>query len=172
MTVSLTRAVAAELAKLFLADAVGGDTFPARASIDADDIRLAPVRAEILPSAGETYTHIVGVGYILSEDPRPLAMGGPLSIRNYTLSVTVTVRALADPAETYLPYEAVVMASEFLASLAGKAGTIGGHEDPADSSSPEYTADVMEIEDLGESSQTLDDNGDYEMSRNFILTIA
>ena len=171
----------AELNKLFLTDRISIDgttgTFAGHTGItDLDSIQINPLQAIISPPTDHvdevsSNTVEVGIGFALSQEPRDYidGIGQPILVpsgRRYNMDVTVLVRGTMDNAYTVL-----LTAGEFLLSLGGRTGEIGGYVDPTDRTSDQYETDVVLIEDGGEITQSIDEQDNYVLTRNFgILT--
>ena len=173
----LVRAVMAELNALFLTEEVSidgvSDTFPNHVGIDnTEEIFVSPLQAVILPNADAAQDRLVGIGFVMSQLPKEYTevFGGELEVsttRSFDLDITIIVRGTNQN-----PYVVLLTASEFLYSLGGKEGTIGGHEDPLNTSSDLNEYEIVQLQDGGESDQTVDDTGDLTLTRNFTLIIA
>ena len=163
---AIVKAVLAEISTLFLTRDLGSGTFPDLSGVDEESIDIRPIYAPIIKEPGSTHEADIGIGVQLTEQPRKLGMGGQLPQREFLLTVTVTVRGSLNDA-----YPALLTAAEFLASLGGKSGPIGGHEDPMDTQTDEHEIDAMQVLDQGESVQTIDDAGDLTMSRQFSIML-
>ena len=175
----LVKSVLAELNALFLrremvVDGVSA-SFMAHTSInDSESILVSPLQAIITPSTDQDIsTPIdVGIGFVLSKQPAEYleALGGPIDVsdRKYvTFNVTVLVRGSLSDA-----YSILLVASDFLSSLGGKSGTIGGRIDPLDDASDLEETNVILIQDEGESDQSVNDNDDYSLTRGFTIHVS
>ena len=174
----LVKSVLAELNALFLTKHIEIDgntnTFVNHIGINnAESVLVSPLQAIITPPTDKNVSKpiLVGVGFILSQQPLEYSetFSGELDIsttKNYSFDVIVLVRGTILNA-----YAALLIASEFLITLGGKTGKIGGHSDPFDSSSDLHEFDVVQIQDAGETDQSIDDQDNYTVTRNFNIII-
>ena len=172
----LVKAVMAELNALFLTREVSIDgvsaTFSDHAGIEnTNEIIVSPLQAVILPDADVAQDRLVGVGFVMSQAPKEYSevFGGEIDVsttRSFDLNVTILARGTTEN-----PYVVLLIASEFLYSLGGKSGKIGGNEDPLNTSSDLHEYEIVHLQDGGETNQTVDDTGDLTLTRNFELII-
>ena len=152
MIIGIVKAVEAEIVAA-LAEEIGGEDFYGRAGISSDDVDVQPLRADISPDHGGK----VGLGYALAEQAREQAMGEPLEVREFAVTVTVVVKAA-------LGYPVLLMAMEHLMLMGpNEAGQIGTGAD---------TVDVLQVLDNGDAGQDVDENGDFTGSRAFGIVLA